>query len=166
MLPVILGSLLDLTVKVRAAEADIPTDLRMADFAHLCAQLDAATGLGALTAYRASLDDLNDDVIEGDLLAQTVLKHAADHRPGHGAADDVRASGCTASPASTAARNFVLCPKGGRPPGKVLSDRLKRLQPTLAARGVLIDWGRTKDGRYIEMTRRPAPPPTSRNAAF
>ncbi len=43
----------------------------MADFAHLCAQLDAANGLGALAAYRASLDDLNDDVIEGDLLAQT-----------------------------------------------------------------------------------------------
>lgn len=82
VLPVILGSLLDLTVQVRAAEADIPTDLRMADFAHLCAQLDAATGLGALAAYRASLDDLNDDVIEGDLLAQTVLKHAAGVDPG------------------------------------------------------------------------------------
>jgi hypothetical protein len=81
-LPVILGSLLDLTVKVRAAEADIPTDLRMADFAHLCAQLDAATGFGSLAAYRASLDDLNDDVIEGDLLAQTVLKYAAGLAPG------------------------------------------------------------------------------------
>ncbi len=77
ILPVVLGSLLDLTVKVRAAQADTPTDLRMADFAHLCAQLDAATGFGSLAAYRASLDDLNDDVIEGDLLAQTVLKHAA-----------------------------------------------------------------------------------------
>lgn len=62
VLPVVLGSLLDLTVKVRAVKAETPTDLRMADFAHLCAQLDAATGLGALTAYRASLDDLNDDV--------------------------------------------------------------------------------------------------------
>ena len=82
MLPVVLGSLLDLTVKVRAAEAETPTDLRMADFAHLCAQLDAATGLGALPAYRASLDDLNDDVIEGDLLAQTVLRHADTIEPG------------------------------------------------------------------------------------
>jgi hypothetical protein len=82
VLPVVLGSLLDLTVKVRAAEAETPTDLRMADFAHLCAQLDAATGLGALAAYRASLDDLNDDVIEGDLLAQTVLKHAGRIEPG------------------------------------------------------------------------------------
>ncbi|RST04996.1 ATP-binding protein, partial [Streptomyces sp. WAC05950] len=81
-LPIILGSLLDLTVKVRATQADIPTDLRMADFAHLCAQLDAATGLASLTAYRATLDDLNDDVIEGDLLAQTVLKHAAGLDPG------------------------------------------------------------------------------------
>ncbi len=77
VLPVILGSLLISRSRSRAAQADIPTDLCMADFAHLCAQLDAATGLGALAAYRASLDDLNDDVIEGDLLAQTVLKYAA-----------------------------------------------------------------------------------------
>uniref|UniRef100_UPI0031D57DB9 ATP-binding protein n=1 Tax=Streptomyces hawaiiensis TaxID=67305 RepID=UPI0031D57DB9 len=81
-LPVMLGSLLDLTVKVRAATAETPTDLRMADFAHLCAQLDAAMGLGALAAYRAGLDDLNDDVIEGDLLAQTVLQYAAGMQPG------------------------------------------------------------------------------------
>ncbi|WP_165914490.1 hypothetical protein [Streptomyces sp. AcE210] len=32
VLPVVLGSLLDLTVKVRAVEAETPTDLRMADF--------------------------------------------------------------------------------------------------------------------------------------
>ncbi|MDI3389638.1 ATP-binding protein [Streptomyces sp. B-S-A8] len=157
ILPVVLGSLLDLTVKVRAAEADIPTDLRMADFAHLCAQLDAATGLGALNAYRTSLDDLNDDVIEGDLLAQTVLKHADSLEPG--AAQRMTST------------EWLLCltrlyagedcrplPKGWPTTGKVLSDRLKRLQPTLAARGVLIDSGRTKEGRYIEMTR-PAPPP-------
>lgn len=81
-LPVVLGSLLDLAVKVRAVAAETPTDLRMADFARLCAQLDAATGLGTLTAYRASLDDLNDDVTEGDLLAQTVLKHADTIEPG------------------------------------------------------------------------------------
>ncbi|MBZ6142736.1 virulence-associated E family protein, partial [Streptomyces olivaceus] len=55
-LPVILGSLLDLTVKVRAATAPTPTDLRMADFAYLCAQFDTATGLASLPAYRASLD--------------------------------------------------------------------------------------------------------------
>ncbi|WEP00369.1 ATP-binding protein [Streptomyces sp. FXJ1.172] len=151
-LPVILGSLLDLTVKVRAAEADIPTDLRMADFAHLCAQLDAATGFGALAAYRASLDDLNDDVIEGDLLAQTVLKHAAGLEPGaeqrmtssewlHGLSGLYSGEECRP------------LPKGWPTTGKVLSDRLKRLQPTLAARGVLIDWGRTREARYIQMTR-------------
>ncbi|MEV0187172.1 ATP-binding protein [Kitasatospora purpeofusca] len=156
VLPVVLGSLLDLAVQVRAAEAETPTDLRMADFAHLCAQLDVATGLGALAAYRASLDDLNDDVIEGDLLAQTVLRHAETIEPGTAqrwtstewllrlsrlcSGDDVRA-----------------LPKGWPTTGKVLSDRLKRLQPTLAARGVLIDSGRTREGRYLEMAR-PAPP--------
>ncbi|MEU9075957.1 ATP-binding protein [Kitasatospora sp. NPDC048538] len=158
VLPVVLGSLLDLTVTVRAAQAETPTDLRMADFAHLCAQLDAATHLGALAAYRASLDDLNDDVIEGDLLAQTVLKHAETIAPGQAqrmsstdwlqclsrlyAGDDLRP-----------------VPKSWPTTGKVLSDRLKRLQPTLAARGVLIDSGRTKESRYLEMARPAAPAP-------
>ncbi|PNE36853.1 ATP-binding protein [Streptomyces noursei] len=157
-LPVILGSLLDLTVKVRAAEAETPTDLRMADFAHLCAQLDTATGFGALTAYRASLDDLNDDVIEGDLLAQTVLKHAATLDPGA----ETRMTSSEWLHCLTglyAGEDCRPLPKGWPTTGKVLSDRLKRLQPTLAARGALIDWGRTKDGRFIEMTRRQAQPP-------
>ncbi|MFJ8374069.1 ATP-binding protein [Streptomyces sp. NPDC094461] len=158
VLPVILGSLLDLTVKVRAAEAETPTDLRMADFTHLCAQLDAATGFGALTAYRASLDDLNDDVIEGDLLAQTVLKHAATLDAGA----ETRMTSSEWLHCLTGlytGDDFRPLPKGWPTTGKVLSDRLKRLQPTLVARGVLIDWGRTKEGRYIEMTRRPAPAP-------
>ncbi|MFJ9702069.1 ATP-binding protein [Streptomyces fradiae] len=157
VLPVILGSLLDLTVRVRAAEADIPTDLRMADFAHLCAQLDAATGFGSLAAYRASLDDLNDDVIEGDLLAQTVLKHAAGMSPG----TDQRMTSSEWLHALTglyAGEEYRPLPKGWPTTGKVLSDRLKRLQPTLAARGVLIDWGRTGAARYIEMTRPTKPP--------
>ncbi len=157
-LPVILGSLLDLTVQVRATQADIPTDLRMADFAHLCAQLDAATGLGALDAYRISLDDLNDDVIEGDLLAQTVLKHAAGIEPG----TDVRMTStewlhCLSQ--LYTGEDFRPLPKGWPTTGKVLSDRLKRLQPTLAARGVVIDSGRTSEGRYLEMARPAVPPP-------
>ncbi|NNJ03032.1 ATP-binding protein [Streptomyces sp. PKU-MA01144] len=154
-LPVILGSLLDLTVKVRATQADIPTDLRMADFAHLCAQFDTATGFRTLDAYRASLDDLNDDVIEGDLLAQTVLKHAATLGPGI----EERMTSSEWLHRLTGLYVGEDCrplPKGWPTTGKVLSDRLKRLQPTLAARGLLVDWGRTKAGRYIEMTRRPA----------
>jgi hypothetical protein len=152
VLPVVLGSLLDLTVKVRAVEAETPTDLRMADFAHLCAQLDAATGLGALNAYRASLDDLNDDVIEGDLLAQTVLRHADTIVPG-------AAQRMTSTEWLHLLSGFYSSdeprplPKGWPTTGKVLSDRLKRLQPTLSARGVLIDSGRTSTGRYLEMTR-------------
>ncbi|MFF4821344.1 ATP-binding protein, partial [Kitasatospora sp. NPDC001309] len=65
-LPATLGSLLDVTAAVRAADCDVPEDLRMADFARLCGRLDKAYSLGALDAYRAALDDLNDDVIEGD----------------------------------------------------------------------------------------------------
>ncbi len=152
VLPVILGSLLDLTVKVRAAEAETPTDLRMADFAHLCAQLDAATGLGALAAYRRSLDDLNDDVIEGDLLAQTVLRHAETIEPG-GAQRMTSTEWLHLLSRLHSGEELRPLPRGWPTTGKVLSDRLKRLQPTLAARGVLIDSGRTSEGRYLEMTR-------------
>ncbi|MFH8679466.1 ATP-binding protein [Streptomyces lydicus] len=165
ILPAVLGSLLDLTVKVRAAQADTPTDLRMADFAHLCAQLDAATGFGSLAAYRASLDDLNDDVIEGDLLAQTVLHHAA----GLDAGTEVRMTSSEWLHSLTSLYSGEECrplPKGWPTTGKVLSDRLKRLQPTLAARGVLIDWGRTSTARYIEMTRPATLPPHQQEAAF
>ncbi|WP_042420423.1 ATP-binding protein [Streptacidiphilus anmyonensis] len=158
-LPVVLGSLLDLTVQVRAMEAETPTDLRMADFAHLCAQLDAATGLGSLAAYRASLDDLNDDVIEGDLLAQTVLTHAETIAPG--TAQRMTSTEWLACLGRVYSGDELRAlPKGWPTTGKVLSDRLKRLQPTLAARQVLIEAGRTKEGRYLEMTRPgPTPPP-------
>ncbi|MFE9992524.1 ATP-binding protein [Streptomyces sp. NPDC005381] len=165
VLPVVLGSLLDLTVTVRAAAAETPTDLRMADFAHLCAQLDAAMGLGALPAYRAGLDDLNDDVIEGDLLAQTVLQYAADMQPG----EQQRMASAEWLHLLTRLYSGEECrplPKGWPTTGKVLSDRLKRLQPTLAARGLNVDWGRTREARYIELTE-PAPAPgPQQGAAF
>ncbi|MET9305541.1 ATP-binding protein [Streptomyces cellulosae] len=163
VLPLILGSLLDLTVQVRGVEAETPTDLRMADFAHLCAQLDAATGLGALAAYRRSLDDLNDDVIEGDLLAQTVLKHAEDMAPGE-AQRMTSTQWLHCLTRLYTGEDFRPLPKGWPTTGKVLSDRLKRLQPTLAARGVLVDSGRTKEGRYLEMTRAPAAPQPEQQA--
>ncbi|MDX3017336.1 ATP-binding protein [Streptomyces acidiscabies] len=164
-LPVVLGSLLDLTVKVRAVDAETPTDLRMADFAHLCAQLDAATGLGALIAYRTSLDDLNDDVIEGDLLAQTVLAHATSIEPG-GVQRMTSTQWLDCLTRQYTGEDCRPLPKGWPTTGKVLSDRLKRLQPTLAARGVVIDSGRTKEGRYIEMARTPAPSPPEQQSAF
>ncbi|MEU3603693.1 ATP-binding protein [Streptomyces sp. NPDC006798] len=165
VLPMVLGSLLDLTVQVRAAEADTPTDLRMADFARLCAQLDTVAGLGALPAYRASLDDLNDDVIEGDLLAQTVLKHASGLNAG-GEERMTSSEWLHALSGLYSGEELRPLPKGWPTTGKVLSDRLKRLQPTLAARGVLIDWGRTREGRYIEMARPADPTPGQQQAAF
>jgi hypothetical protein len=137
----------------------------MADFAHLCAQLDAATGLGALAAYRATLDDLNDDVIEGDLLAQTVLGYAETLAPG----TEERMTSTEWLQALSRLYSGEDCrplPKGWPTTGKVLSDRLKRLQPTLAARGVLIDSGRTFEGRYLEMARPAGPPPPEQQAAF
>ncbi|MGW1552827.1 ATP-binding protein, partial [Streptomyces sp. NPDC002346] len=104
-----------------------------------------------LRAYRASLDDLNDDVIEGDLLAQTVLKYA--ERIESGAAQRMTSTEWLSCLSRLYGDDCRPLPKGWPTTGKVLSDRLKRLQPTLAARGVLIDTGRTSAGRYLEMTR-------------
>lgn len=137
----------------------------MADFAHLCAQLDTATGFGALDAYRASLDDLNDDVIEGDVLAQTVLDYAAGIDPGA----DVRMTSSEWLHCLTqlyTRDGLRVAPKGWPTTGKVLSDRLKRLQPVLAARGVVVDWGRTRSARYIEMTRPQPPSPGAQRGMF
>ncbi|MFF4821331.1 ATP-binding protein, partial [Kitasatospora sp. NPDC001309] len=112
-----------------------------------CGRLDKAYSLGALDAYRAALDDLNDDVIEGDQLAQLVLRWA----PVTCKAGPVRYGSTELLHVLNAEESALMRPKGWPTTGKVLSDRLKRLQPTLASRGVLIEWGRTKTARYIEI---------------
>jgi hypothetical protein len=174
-LPSVLGSLLDLAVMVRqvGAAAEVPTDLRMADFGQLCGQLDTAMGFTTLISYRALLDDLNDDVIEGDVLAQTVLQYMETQRE-----DQVRLSStawldtftrlyCGSSDDAP----YRPLPKGWPTTGKVLSDRLKRLQPTLAARGVIVEWGRlsrhesSSRARYIELSRKPTTVPPPRDQA-
>ncbi|WP_329404995.1 ATP-binding protein [Streptomyces melanogenes] len=153
-LPAILGGLLDLAVKVRAQEAEVPADLRMADFARLCAQFDAVHQLGALVAYRASLDDLTDDVIEGDPLAQLVLRYAlSEQMDQEGGSMKMSSSEWLTTLNRFAFGDYPNPPKGWPTTGKVLSDRLKRLQPTLAARGLSVEWGRDKKTRFIEMTR-------------
>lgn len=159
-LPAILGGLLDLAVQVRAQRVTVPTDLRMADFAHLCAQFDAVHHLGALPAYRAALDDLTDDVIEGDILAQTVLEHVRTmpenptRRSATAWLDALTRHYCGSSDTTP----YRPLPKGWPTTGKVFSDRLKRLQPTLSARGVTVEWGRRPSvedpnrARYIEIS--------------
>ncbi|MFD4764284.1 ATP-binding protein [Streptomyces sp. NPDC058439] len=161
-LPSILGGLLDLAVEVRAQEAGVPADLRMADFARLCAQFDDVHQLGALNAYRASLDDLTDDVIEGDPLAQLVLRYSVSEQMGNGSMS-MSSSEWLDKLNRFAFGDYPSPPKGWPTTGKVLSDRLKRLQPTLAARSVSIEWGREKKGRYIVITRTTAPMPEQRS---
>ncbi len=104
-------------------------------------------------------------MIEGDLLAQTVLKHAAELTPG----TEERMTSAEWLHALTALYSGEECrplPKGWPTTGKVLSDRLRRIQPTLAARGVLVDWGRTSAARYIELSRQAPPPPPEQQTAF
>ncbi|MFG2733937.1 ATP-binding protein [Streptomyces harbinensis] len=162
-LPAILGGVLDLAAEARTQQVETPTDLRMADFAHLCSQFDQVHHLGAVNAYRASLDDLTDDVIEGDVLAQTVLQYAATMgtEPAQQSSTawlDIFTRLYSGSSEDSAYRPV---PKGWPTTGKVLSDRLKRLQPTLAARGVIVEWGRRSRqedpgrSRFIEITSKP-----------
>jgi hypothetical protein len=161
-LPLILGGLLDLTVATRAKDAETPTDLRMADFARLCSQFDTAYNLGSLAAYRASQDDLTDDVIEGDNLAQLALRFSVSEQMASGSmrlSSTDWLSTLNRFAFGAVGSDYFNVPKGWPTTGKVLSDRLKRLQPTLAARGLTIEWGRvsrhedTNRPRYIEFSR-------------
>ncbi len=159
-LPSILGSLLDLVVTVRKQETEVPADLRMADFGQLCLQLDKAHSLGAMLAYRASNDDITDDVIEGDNLAQLVLRYAASETMGQAGGEMKMSSTEWLTVLNRFGfSDFQTPPKSWPTTGKVLSDRLKRLQPTLAARGVKIESGRRSRhedpnrSRYIEISR-------------
>lgn len=102
----------------------------------------------------------------GDMLAQTVLAHADSIQPG-GEQRMTSTQWLHCLSGVYSGDDLRPLPKGWPTTGKVLSDRLKRLQPTLAARGVLIDSGRTCEGRYLEMTRRDTtPPPDEQTEAF
>lgn len=104
-------------------------------------------------------------MIEGDLLAQTVLRHADTIEPD--AAQRMTSTEWLHHLSHLHSGDELRpLPKGWPTTGKVLSDRLKRLQPTLAARGVLIDSGRTSEGRYLEMTRLATPPPHQHKPMF
>lgn len=108
---------------------------------------------------------MHDDVIEGDLLAQTVLQYAAGMQPGA----QERMSSAEWLHLLTRLYSGEDCrplPKGWPTTGKVLSDRLKRLQPTLAARGLVVDWGRTREARYIELTEPALAPGPQQEPAF
>ena len=170
-LPSILGSVLDLAVEIRAQEAEVPADLRMADFGRLCTQFDKVHSLGAMAAYRATQDDITDDVIEGDNLAQLVLRFAsADQMEQNEGSMRMSSSEWLTVLNRFAFGDYATPPKGWPTTGKVLSDRLKRLQPTLAARGVTVEWGRLSRHedpnrpRYIELSRTAGAVPGPRQA--
>lgn len=76
MRPRVLGAILDQAAATLAALdlVPIPRDARMADFAHLLAAYDAATGAATLDAYRCQLDRAFDEALEGDTVASAVVQ--------------------------------------------------------------------------------------------
>jgi len=75
MRPRILGVLLDRAAATIAQLplTESPTDLRMADYAHLLAAYDAATGSRSLDAYRAQVDAAFGEALESDPVAVAVI---------------------------------------------------------------------------------------------
>lgn len=93
-------------------------------------------------------------MIEGDPLAQLVLRYAlSEQMDQEGGSMKMSSSEWLTTLNRFAFGDYPNPPKGWPTTGKVLSDRLKRLQPTLAARGLSVEWGRDKKTRFIEMTR-------------
>lgn len=73
--PRVLGAILDrAVVTLKALEHVEPVrDLRMADFAHLLAAHDHATGAKALAAYRREVGEAFDEALAGDTVATAVV---------------------------------------------------------------------------------------------
>lgn len=80
VLPDVLGGLLDLAVKVMGTEVDHGDLPRMADFGVVLLKLDKVMGepadaeWGAMAAYLEQLDELFEDSIQGDVVANAVIE--------------------------------------------------------------------------------------------
>lgn len=144
MRPAILAGLLDM---VAAVLRELPTTVverppRMADYAHVLAALDHATGWQTLSAYMGAGRDALSTAVEADHVARAVaglLEHAASWS---GTASELldRLNGL---------RGDERPPQGWPTTPQHLSGRLRRAAPSLRAAGHRIDDGQRHGGKAV-----------------
>lgn len=153
--PAIVASLLDLVVGVLRLLPSVHIDEgpRLLDFARVCKALDAILGLGAFDAYCAQAGWIAADVVEGDPVALAISGLA--ERCPHGW------TGTPTQLLETITPPAGQVPKNWPTSARMLSGRVKRATPALAAVGVEVE--RFKDtgparSRQIRISRSATPP--------
>lgn len=146
--PPILGALCQLAADVLAqlpavVVADLP---RMADFGRMLAALDLVTGWDSLAAYRASVEQVAADVVQGDAVAMAVLDLLEELPAGawHGSPTDLHRA------LDRHRHDAAAWPRSP----KALSGQLARLTPALRAAGVEVARERSGNrGRTFTLSR-------------
>jgi len=142
--PQILGALLDLTAQALAERPRVHlTDApRMADFAHVLAALDHATGWHTLDTYRALGASIASQVIESDPVAHAVAALARREGAWTGTATELHQAITPERP-----------PKDWPKTARGTSGHLRRAAPALRAVGVGVGFPkRDAHARLIELT--------------
>lgn len=145
--PRLLAALLELVAAVlqRLPNVTLPTMPRMADFAHVLAALDAQDGDGkALDLYLAQRGRIAGDVIEGDVVASSILKLIEQKDEWSGTSGELLTRIGPDKPSKQWPAN-----------GQAMTGRLKRLIPALESAGVVvtIPKHRTNRGRIITINK-------------
>ncbi len=142
--PGILGGLLDLCVEVLKVLPQVhPAKLpRMADFARRLAAMDMVLGTKAFEAYAAKGDDLADEIVDGDEIGRTITELMASCPDGRWAGT---ASELLADLAGLVEHRSKYWPQSP----KALSSSMKRLAPSLARMGILVEIGKSNGKRRI-----------------
>lgn len=145
MWPRLLGALCDLASNVLRTLPGVHLEEhpRMADFARVVRAVDLLRGTNALHTYMTTAANLAEEVVYGDPVADAVRDFVLRHGHFKGSAEDLLGRLHRPDPIP---RSW---PAGPQP----LSAALKRAAPALRQLGLLVEWGRTREGRYIELDR-------------
>jgi len=155
-LPAALGAILDLVAGVLrelpgTAVANAP---RMADFAHVLAALDTATGWDTLGSYRAKVATLALSLIEGNTFAYAIYKLAT--TPSPGGLDPAPWEGTAAELLDTLRR---ICAETRMATGDLPEDvravgrQVREIAPALRKAGVDIRASRTGKRRTLRIRK-------------
>lgn len=153
----LLGALLDLLAQVLTVLPDVElVELpRMADFARVLAALDKVTGWNTLEPYLGVGDELAEDVIDSDPVAQAVVALVNTEGSWSGSASDLL---------QKITNLDARLPKDWPTQPNALSGRLKRAATALRSVGLVVEQGDGRDRRTWTLTttetarKTPSPP--------
>ena len=116
---------------------------RMADYAYILRALDAATGASHLPTYLAASARAMVDASEGNVVLEAILAHMAER--------DEWSISPSALYDEVTPQDRV--PKSWPKTASHLSGLLKRLAPVFRARGIEVEFARTRTGRTVQLSR-------------